>query len=49
MRWTIPMAEAMLRLRAIYLSGDFDDYWKFHMRCDQARLHPEQSWRVVER
>lgn len=49
MRWTIPMAEAMLRLRAIYLSGDFDDYWKFHMRCDQARLHPARSWRVVEK
>ena len=27
MRWTPGMAEAMLRLRAIYLSGDFGPYW----------------------
>jgi hypothetical protein len=49
MRWTVATAEAMLRLRAIYLSGDFDDYWQFHMMRDQARLHPARSWRVVEK
>ncbi|HYS30066.1 MAG TPA: hypothetical protein VEQ12_11300 [Candidatus Limnocylindria bacterium] len=27
MRWTPGMAEAMLRLRTIYLSGDLDPYW----------------------
>lgn len=26
MRWTIPTAEALLRLRAAHLSHDFDDY-----------------------
>ncbi len=26
MRWTEPMAEAIVKLRAIYLSGDFDCY-----------------------
>ena len=27
MRWTEEMAEAIVQLRAIYLSGDFDRYW----------------------
>lgn len=47
MRWTVPGAEAMLRLRAIHLSGDFDNYWRFHIQQDQQRLHPEDSWTVV--
>jgi hypothetical protein len=47
MRWTIPAAEALLRMRAIYLSGDFADYWRFHIQRDQARLHPQGRWRVV--
>lgn len=47
MRWTPPMAEAMLRLRALYLSGDFEEYWDFHVREDQRRLYPEKLWTVV--
>lgn len=47
MRWTPDMAEAMLRLRATYLSGDFDEYWDYHVQHDQRRLHPEGSWTVV--
>lgn len=47
MRWTPPMAEAMLRLRAIYLSGDFEEYWNFHVHQDQRRLYPH-LWTVVE-
>jgi len=46
MRWTQTMAEAMLQLRAIYLSGDLDEYWQFHVEQDQQRLHNDQ-WRVV--
>jgi hypothetical protein len=46
MRWTEPMAEAMVQLRAIYLSGDFDRYWQFHIDQDQKRLYPAQ-WIVV--
>lgn len=48
MRWTIQGAEAMVRLRAVYLSGDFDDYWAFHIRQEQHRLYPPDRWRVVE-
>ena len=46
MRWTEDMAEAIVQLRAIYLSGDFDAYWSFHIEKDQRRLHPS-NWTVV--
>jgi len=45
MRWTEQMAEAIVQLRAIYLSGDFDAYWEFHIQQDQRRLYP--AWTVV--
>lgn len=48
MRWTPPMAEAMLRLRATHLSGDFEGYWDFHVTKDQQRLYPNHLWTVVE-
>jgi len=38
MRWTLPMAEAVLRLRAVYLSEHFEHYWPFHVDQDQKRL-----------
>ena len=46
MRWTEQMAEAIVQLRAIYLSGDFDRYWQFHIDQDQRRLFPD-VWAVV--
>ena len=46
MRWTEAMAEAIVQLRAIYLSGDFDRYWEFHIAQDQKRLYPD-AWSVV--
>jgi hypothetical protein len=46
MRWTEQMAEAIVQLRAIYLSGDFDGYWQFHIEQDQQRLYPA-TWTVV--
>jgi hypothetical protein len=48
MRWTPATAEAMLKLRAIYLSDDLDAYWEFHVQQDQQRLH-NQQWRVVQK
>jgi len=47
MRWTKDGAEAMLKLRSPYLSGDFDDYWRFHAREEQRRLHPRGLWRPL--
>lgn len=49
MRWTEGMAEALVKLRAIYLSGDLDPYWSFHIQRDQERLHPAGRWSVVEK
>lgn len=47
MRWTQQMAEAMLKLRATYLSDDFEKYWAFHVQQEQERLHPSGLWRPV--
>jgi hypothetical protein len=32
-------AEAILRLRALRASGDFDDYWSFHLAMEHERAH----------
>jgi hypothetical protein len=47
MRWTPAMAEAIVKLRSLYLSGDFDQYWSFHVAQDQLRLYPQGRWTVV--
>ena len=47
MRWTPAMAEAIVKLRSLYLSGDFDEYWSFHVAQDQLRLYPQDLWTVV--
>jgi hypothetical protein len=38
-RWSLTGAEAVLRLRAIRASGDFDAYWKFHLEQEHRRNH----------
>lgn len=38
-RWSLTGAEAVLRLRALVKSGDFDDYWIFHEAREQERNH----------
>lgn len=47
MRWTPTMAEAMLKLRATYLSGDFEEYWRFHLQYEQQRLYPAGRWEPI--
>jgi hypothetical protein len=47
MRWTETIAAAISQLRAVYLSGDFDPYWSFHIEKDQQRIHPPGQWSVV--
>jgi hypothetical protein len=41
-RWTLDGAEAVLRLRALRASGDFEDYWPFHLRQELRRNHAER-------
>lgn len=36
-RWSVDGAEAVLKLRALHTSGDWDRYWEFHRRKDHAR------------
>jgi hypothetical protein len=38
-RWGLGGAEAILRLRALWASGDFDDYWRFHLEQERHLNH----------
>lgn len=38
-RWSVAGAEAVLRLRAIWASGDLDEYWRFHLAAEKQRNH----------
>ena len=38
-RWSLKGAEAVLRLRALRSSGDFDEYWRFHEARELKRNH----------
>ncbi len=49
MRWSPALAEAMLRQRTIYLSGDWDEYWEWHFIQDQDWLYLTPRWRVDEK
>ena len=39
-------AEAVLRIRAVDKSGDWDEYWAFHMAQERQRLYG-QPWKVA--
>lgn len=38
-RWGLEGGEAVLKLRALYLNGDFDAYWQFHEQQEYQRNH----------
>ncbi|MEW6498985.1 MAG: ISKra4 family transposase [Cyanobacteriota bacterium] len=38
-RWRLKGAEAVLKLRSLRASGDFDDYWRFHLQRELQRNH----------
>jgi hypothetical protein len=38
-RWSVVGAEAVLKLRALKLSGDFDQYWTHHLSREHIRNH----------
>lgn len=38
-KWRLTSAEAVLRLRALRSSNDFDEYWNFHETCEYKRNH----------
>ena len=39
MRWLPSGAQAMLDLRATYLNGEWNDFWKFHVAREDQRLY----------
>jgi hypothetical protein len=41
-RWSLAGAEAVLRLRALRSSGDFEAYWRFHEQQEYRRNHTTQ-------
>jgi hypothetical protein len=38
-RWSLLGAEAVLKLRSLKSSGDFDAYWDFHKQQSKQRLY----------
>jgi hypothetical protein len=38
-RWSLDGADAILRLRALRSSGDFDAYWQYHLQRELLRNH----------
>jgi len=38
-RWRMKSAEAIIRIRSLRSSGDFDAYWKFHREEERQRNH----------
>lgn len=40
-RWSLEGAEAVLRLRSLRASGDFDQYWAFHLQQEYKRNHAD--------
>ena len=40
-RWRLAGAEAVLKLRALRASGDFDAYWEFHEAREYERNHAQ--------
>ena len=38
-RWSLQGAEAVLRLRSLCVSGDWNEYWSFHLQQEHQRNH----------
>ncbi|CDN14402.1 hypothetical protein RintRC_2688 [Richelia intracellularis] len=38
-RWTMRGAETVLPLGSLYISGDWDEYWQFHLQQEHKRNH----------
>ena len=42
-RWSVNGAESILKLRALRLNNDFDEYWAFHEKKEYQRNHQAHS------
>lgn len=41
-RWSLYGAEAILKLRSLKISGEFDEYWNFYEKQEFIRNHESQ-------
>ena len=48
MRWTKAGAEAILKLRAVYLNGDWDRFWVYHVAQEKERRFGARRWTPVK-
>jgi hypothetical protein len=48
MRWSVDGAEAIIQLRATELSGDWEEYWHYHIEAQRRRLYPENAWQPAK-
>ncbi|MFQ6134123.1 MAG: ISKra4 family transposase [Armatimonadota bacterium] len=44
MRWTVGGAAAVLNLRGVYLNGNWDPFWHFHMQREGQRRFGGRRW-----
>ena len=44
-RWGLDGAESLLKMRAIYQSGNWDEYWEYHIKKEQKRLYSDKQWK----
>lgn len=47
MRWRWAGAEAILKTRAVYLNGDWDRFWAFHVARERERRFGASTWHPV--
>lgn len=46
--WSLEGAEAVLQMRALVASGDFEEYWDFHRKQEYARNYDSVLKQTVE-
>jgi hypothetical protein len=46
-RWGLDGAEAILKLRALIASSDFDEYWPYHLRQEHQRVRHSRYCHVA--
>lgn len=47
-RWSLKGAEAVLKLRSLVKSGDFEAYWPHHVRCEYERSHASKLGDITQ-
>jgi len=48
MRWTVPGAESVLKLRAVYLNGQWNTFWVYHMQRQWQERYGHRRWQVAD-